>query len=175
MPCTSLNFCWCFGGTYRLHLPCWRISQARNQHEACSKPKLGLWRWRRYVPPNHQLTFNGLHGVISQKTEHFITTGVRTSDPTIISLFIYITSFFFTGSTALVEPDLWFFSFVIILQKVGLLGRLISSSQGLYLNTEQHKHRINTYTYQTSMLCVGFEPVIPASERVKTARLQWPA
>jgi hypothetical protein len=26
----------------------------------------------------------------------------------------------------------------------GLLGRLISSSQGLYLNTGQHKHRINT-------------------------------
>jgi hypothetical protein len=30
------------------------------------------------------------------------------------------------------------------------------------------KHRINTYTYQTSMLCVGFEPTIPASERAKT-------
>jgi hypothetical protein len=26
--------------------------------------------------------FNGLHGVISQKTELFITTGVRTSSPT---------------------------------------------------------------------------------------------
>jgi hypothetical protein len=28
------------------------------------------------------LTFNGLHGVISQKTELFITTAVRTSNPT---------------------------------------------------------------------------------------------
>jgi hypothetical protein len=45
---------------------------------------------------------------------------------------------------------------------------VISSSQGLYLNTGQHKHRINTYTYQTSMPCVGFEPTIPASERAKT-------
>jgi hypothetical protein len=48
------------------------------------------------------------------------------------------------------------------------LGRVISSSQGLYLNIGQHKHRINTHTYQTSMPCVGFEPMIPASERTKT-------
>jgi hypothetical protein len=51
---------------------------------------------------------------------------------------------------------------------VGLLGRVISSSQGLYLNTGQHKHRINTYTYQTFMPCVGFEPTIAASKRAKT-------
>jgi hypothetical protein len=38
------------------------------------------------------------------------------------------------------------FSSLIILQTVGLLGRVISSSQGLYLNTGQHKHRINAYT-----------------------------
>jgi hypothetical protein len=25
------------------------------------------WRWRRYVSPKRRLTFNGLHGVISQK------------------------------------------------------------------------------------------------------------
>jgi hypothetical protein len=54
------------------------------------------------------------------------------------------------------------------LQKVGLLGRGISSSQGLYLNTGQHKHRINTYTHKTSIPCVGFGPTIPASERAKT-------
>jgi hypothetical protein len=59
------------------------------------------------------------------------------------------------------------FSFMIILQTVGLLGWVISSSQGLYLNTGQHKHRINTYTYQTSMPCVWFEPTIPAFERPK--------
>jgi hypothetical protein len=27
------------------------------------------WRCRRYVPPKRRLTFDGLHGVISQKTE----------------------------------------------------------------------------------------------------------
>jgi hypothetical protein len=30
------------------------------------------WRWRRYVPPKHRLTFKGLHGVISQKLVLFI-------------------------------------------------------------------------------------------------------
>jgi hypothetical protein len=34
------------------------------------------------VPPKHQLTYNALHGVISQKTEVFIITAVRTSNPT---------------------------------------------------------------------------------------------
>jgi hypothetical protein len=45
---------------------------------------------------------------------------------------------------------------------------MMSSSQGLYLNTGQHKHRTDTYTYQTSMPWVGFEPVIPTSEPAKT-------
>jgi hypothetical protein len=36
---------------------------------------------RRYFPPKRRLKFNGLHGIISQKTELFITTGVRTSNP----------------------------------------------------------------------------------------------
>jgi hypothetical protein len=53
-------------------------------------------------------------------------------------------------------------------QTAGLLGRVISPSRGRYLNTGQHKHRINAYTYQTSMLWVGFEPKIPVYEREKT-------
>jgi hypothetical protein len=60
------------------------------------------------------------------------------------------------------------FFILIILHRVGLLGRMMGSSQGLYLNTGQHKQRINTYTYHTSMPCVGFEPMIPDSERAKT-------
>jgi hypothetical protein len=39
-------------------------------------------RWRRYVPPKRRLTLNGLHGVIFQKMVLFITTSVRTSNPT---------------------------------------------------------------------------------------------
>jgi hypothetical protein len=30
------------------------------------------WRWRRYVPPEHRLTLNGLRSVISQKIVFFI-------------------------------------------------------------------------------------------------------
>jgi hypothetical protein len=56
----------------------------------------------------------------------------------------------------------------VSLQTVGLLGRVVSSSQGLYLNTGQHKNRINTYTHQISMSCLGLEPTISASERAKT-------
>jgi hypothetical protein len=43
----------------------------------------------RYVPPNRRLTFNGLHGVISQKIVLFITTAVRTSDPTKFTSFAF--------------------------------------------------------------------------------------
>jgi hypothetical protein len=32
--------------------------------------------------------FNGLHGGISQEIEHFITTGVRTSNIRVLALFI---------------------------------------------------------------------------------------
>jgi hypothetical protein len=53
-------------------------------------------------------------------------------------------------------------------QTVGLLGRVISQPQGLYLYIEQHKHRINAYTHQASMPWVGFEPTIQASERANT-------
>jgi hypothetical protein len=50
------------------------------------------WRWRLYVPPKRLLTFNGLHGVIFQKTVLFMTTAVRTSNPT-YEFFHYILPF----------------------------------------------------------------------------------
>jgi hypothetical protein len=53
----------------------------------------------------------------------------------------------------LLVPGL-FFSFVIIFTKsVGLLGRVISPSQGRYLHTGQHKHRIHAYRH----LCLQWE------------------
>jgi hypothetical protein len=44
---------------------------------------------------------------------------------------------------------------------------MISSSQDLCLYTEKNA-RAHTHTHQTSMLWVGFEPMIPVSERAKT-------
>jgi hypothetical protein len=77
---------------------------------------------------------------------------------------------FLNGSTTLVGPGR-FFSLLIYSQSVGLLGRVISSSQGLYLNTGQHKYEINTYTHQITMPWMGFEPTITASERAKTVHI----
>jgi hypothetical protein len=56
---------------------------------------------------------------------------------------------------------LCYFSFLIIRQSVGLLGRGISPSQGRYLHrtTQIHNKR-----RQTSMPWVGFELTIPVSE-----------
>jgi hypothetical protein len=39
-------------------------------------------RWRPYVSAERRLTFNGLHGIVSQKTAFFIITVVRTSKKT---------------------------------------------------------------------------------------------
>jgi hypothetical protein len=40
------------------------------------------WRWRRYIPPKRRLNFISLHGVISEKTVIYVTTAVRTPNPT---------------------------------------------------------------------------------------------
>jgi hypothetical protein len=71
---------------------------------------------------------------------------------------------FFCSSTALVGLGRSF-SYLIYTQSVGLLGRVISPSQGRYLHTGRHKQKKRT---QTSMPWVGFESTIPAFERAKT-------
>jgi hypothetical protein len=71
-----------FGETYRLHFQGRIISRARNRSAfhllSCCFLFAWLilrpWKWRRHVPPKHRLTFNGLHGVISQKTVLFAST-----------------------------------------------------------------------------------------------------
>jgi hypothetical protein len=55
------------------------------------------------------------------------------------------------------------FKFLNLRHSVGLLGRVISPSQGRYLTQTQNKHR------QTSR--VGFEPTIPAFDRAKTVHV----
>jgi hypothetical protein len=54
--------------------------------------------WKYHVLPKRQLTFNGLHGVISKKIELIITTAVRTSHPT--QNFISFTSCFILSCVA---------------------------------------------------------------------------
>jgi hypothetical protein len=66
------------------------------------------------------------------------------------------------------QPFCWalasfFLSSLSYTLSVGLLGRAISVSQGVYLYTGQHK--------RTSMPRVGFEPTISVFERAKTVRV----
>jgi hypothetical protein len=70
------------------------ISSARNQ-EASTCHLLACWFLAELISPTMEmeaicssetLVDNGLHGVISQKMVVFITTAVKTSNPTIVSL-----------------------------------------------------------------------------------------
>jgi hypothetical protein len=66
-----------FGGTSRLYL------QGRSATASCwflAWRILQPWRLRRHVTPQCRLTFNGLHGVISQKILLFITIAERASN-----------------------------------------------------------------------------------------------
>jgi hypothetical protein len=87
-PCSPLKTNRRFCGTCRLQFQGQRIiGQARLYLLPASVWFLSWliilrpWRWRRHVPPKRQLNFNGLHGVISHKTELFIATAVRTWNP----------------------------------------------------------------------------------------------
>jgi hypothetical protein len=53
-----------------LLVSCFAYSSTLNMYATCS--------------PKHQLIFNGLHGVISQKMKFFIITPERTSDPALL-------------------------------------------------------------------------------------------
>jgi hypothetical protein len=67
--------------------------------------------------------------------------------------------------SSLLGPGL-FFTFVIFFTlSIGLLGRVISPSQGRYLHAGQHKHRINAYTDIPAFSGIGtHDPSVRASE-----------
>jgi hypothetical protein len=76
-----------------------------------------------------------------------------------------ISFFFFHWLYSPLGPWTLIYTFMIILQTVEFLGRAISSLQGCYLNIGKQTHKKKTY--QTSMLCVGFQthdPGFRASE-----------
>jgi hypothetical protein len=80
-PCSPLKVNRRFGGTYRLHL------QGRALLATCFHAGflLGIFfdpEDGDDVHPKRRLTFNGLYGFISQKVVFFITTAVRTLNPT---------------------------------------------------------------------------------------------
>jgi hypothetical protein len=79
MECSLLKGNWSFRGTCHLHLHGGRVSPARNQHEGDSNQ---CRIWRRHALSKRRFNSNGLHDIVSQKTEELITTAVRTSDST---------------------------------------------------------------------------------------------
>jgi hypothetical protein len=50
------------------------------------------WRWRRHVSPKRRVTFSGVHGVISQKTELFMTIAVTISGRTCNNFLAFVDS-----------------------------------------------------------------------------------
>jgi hypothetical protein len=81
----------------------------------------------------------------------------------------YIIHSFIHSSVAVrpfVGPGLFFNFLIFFTQTVGLLGRVVSPSQGRYLHTKATQTQ-NKRT-QTTMPRVGFEPTIPSPERTKT-------
>jgi hypothetical protein len=79
---------------------------------------------------------------------------------------------FIIGSTALCWA-LAYSSFVIFFtQTVGLLGRAISPSQGRYLHTGQHKHRINAHTDIHALSGIRtHDPSVRESKHISSLRL----
>jgi hypothetical protein len=53
-----------FGGTCRLHPSTVSIACYLLSRWFLARLILPFWRWKWHVPPKHQLTFNGLHGII---------------------------------------------------------------------------------------------------------------
>jgi hypothetical protein len=79
---------------------------------------------------------------------------------------------FFYGSTALCWDLAAFSVSWSYTQLVGLFGLGIRRSQGLYLHTEQHKHRINTHNtnIHASSGILTHDPSVRASEESSCLR-----
>jgi hypothetical protein len=79
-PCSPLKVNRRFGGTCRLSIQCLKIIQARNRRKR---------RWKAStILLKHRLTFNGLHGVISQKIWNLKKACILwTENHTIIAVF----------------------------------------------------------------------------------------
>jgi hypothetical protein len=95
LPCGPFEINRLFGGTCRLNLQGRGISSACGTQLACYLLSRcfpvchilrTLWRRRRHVTPKRLLTFNGLHGIISQKIEQFILNNEDTGSFTFLVL-----------------------------------------------------------------------------------------
>jgi hypothetical protein len=77
------------------------------------------------------------------------------------------------GSRAVVDLGR-FFIFLIYTHLVGLLGQGISPSQGRYLHTRQHKHRINAHRHQCLEWDSNPQPQCSSGRRRFVPKTAWP-
>jgi hypothetical protein len=109
-PCNPLKVFRCFGETCRLHLQAVLDTcfHAGSLFALFFDPDDA----DDMFPPERRLTFNGLHGVISQKIEAFITTALRISNPTKAFPLLFVLAQFVSCN---VKNDLYsFLGYVII-------------------------------------------------------------
>jgi hypothetical protein len=106
-------------------------------------------RWRRHVLPKRRLTFNGLLGVILQKTEFVITIAVRTWNPIMENCYSY------WSNTVHLMISHWKRKWVLLLwhyspvssQHIGLPAYRVRPRQGLY---NPHGNTENTHVHAPS-------------------------
>jgi hypothetical protein len=66
------------------------------------------WTKRSCIPEDERrLTFTRLRGDISQKVELFVATAVRTSDPTEVTLDMYLTAESYDGTPSCYTASIW--------------------------------------------------------------------
>jgi hypothetical protein len=85
------------------------------------------WWWTWHVPPKHHLTFSGLHGVIFYIL-YFITTAVKTSNPTYDYLFASLMkdnslnwifdSYLYLATHPKLYIDLYLYIILFLLQRI---------------------------------------------------------
>jgi hypothetical protein len=83
--------------------PVWK-QVANRAHWFLARLIFRPWRWRWYISPKRRLTVNRLHSVVSQKMVLFITTAVRTSNPTQLLHDNNNTELFWSCETPLLWP-----------------------------------------------------------------------
>jgi hypothetical protein len=118
-------------------LPAHRSAQTQNKPTQTSTPQVGF---ESTVP-----VFERVKTVlVLNRTTTVIGNRLDLS----IYLFIYLSTYLsIYSSTALVDLS-HFFSFLICTLSIGLLGRGIFPSQGLYVHTGQHKHKIKAHRHR---------------------------
>jgi hypothetical protein len=105
------------------------------------------------------------HMILVQHIGCYCTGLYQSARFTLFKRYIYLSMYVcMYGCKPLWSLAAFSFSFLIYTQPIGLLGRGISLSQGLYLYEEQHKHRIKDRDIHASNEIRTHNPCVRAGE-----------